>query len=122
MPSKGFGASLTGQICIALVVTAGIVLALILFAIQTNYDYTGIGFYLNFGIMAIMIFGIIAISPTDPRPIVRGKIFPTFNPPKSYLKKCASISSLLGIGCTDVLDGLGLRDSDAHWRQSPHCR
>ena len=73
VPPKGFGASLTGQICIALVITSGIVLALILFAFQTNYDYTGIGSYLNFGMMALMIFGIIGISPMDPRPILRGK-------------------------------------------------
>jgi len=71
VPRKGFGASIAGQICMALVIATGIVLALILFAFKTNYDYTGIGYYLNFGIMALMIFGIIGVSPMDPRPVLR---------------------------------------------------
>jgi len=68
---KGFGASLTGQICIALVKTVGIVLALTLFVFQTNYDYTAIRFYLSFGMMALNICLIIAIGQMDQRPFWR---------------------------------------------------
>jgi len=70
VPRKGFRASLTGQICIALLITAGIVLSLFWFAFQTNYDYTGIGYYLNFGMMALIIILIIGIGHMD-QPIFR---------------------------------------------------
>lgn len=46
---------------IAMAITAGIVLALTLFAFQTKYDFTGIGFYLWGVLWCVIIFGIIAI-------------------------------------------------------------
>jgi len=48
-------------IWIAMAITAGIVLALTLFAFQTKYDFTGIGFYLWGVLWCVIIFGIMAI-------------------------------------------------------------